>query len=77
MIKKIKMRNCATYDESGIELSECSKVNFVYGPNGSGKSTISNYFQDITEPKYADCNVEWEFNQPLEVLVYNLSLIHI
>lgn len=56
---------------SGIELSECSKVNFVYGPNGSGKSTISNYFQDITEPKYADCNVEWEFNQPLEVLVYN------
>ena len=71
MIKKIKMRNCATYDESGIELSECSKVNFVYGPNGSGKSTISNYFQDITEPKYADCNVEWEFNQPLEVLVYN------
>lgn len=71
MIKKIKMRNCATYDESGIELSECSKVNFVYGPNGSGKSTISNYFQDITEPKYADCNVEWEFNQPLEMLVYN------
>lgn len=65
------MRNCATYDESGIELSECSKVNFIYGPNGSGKSTISNYFQDTTEPKYADCSVEWEFNQPLELLVYN------
>lgn len=65
------MRNCATYDESGIELSECSKVNFIYGPNGSGKSTISNYFQDITDPKYVDCFVEWEFNQPLEVLVYN------
>lgn len=65
------MRNCATYDEIGIELSECSKVNFIYGPNGSGKSTISNYFQDITEPKYVDCSVEWEFNQPLEVLVYN------
>lgn len=71
MIKKISMRNCATYDESGIELSECSKVNFIYGPNGSGKSTISNYFQDTTEPKYADCSVEWEFNQPLELLVYN------
>lgn len=65
------MRNCATYDESGIELSGCSKVNFIYGPNGSGKSTISNYFQDTTEPKYGDCSVEWEFNQPLEVLVYN------
>lgn len=71
MIKKITMRNCATYDENGIELSDCSKVNFIYGSNGSGKSTISNYFQDITEPKYADCTVEWEFNQPLEVLVYN------
>lgn len=71
MIKKISMCNCATYDERGIELSECSKVNFIYGPNGSGKSTISNYFQDTTEPQYADCTVEWEFDQPLEVLVYN------
>ena len=55
------MRNCATYNESGIELPECPKVNFIYGTNGSGKSTISNYFQDTTEPKYADCSVEREF----------------
>ena len=71
MIKKIFMRNCATYDDSGIELSECSKVNFIYGPNGSGKSTISNFFQNQTELKYKDCTVEWELDQPLEVLVYN------
>lgn len=71
MIKKIIMRNCATYDEVGIELSDCSKVNFVYGPNESGKSTISNYFQDTTDSKYADCSVKWEFDQPLEILVYN------
>lgn len=65
------MRNCATYNDDGIELSDCTKINFIYGPNGSGKSTISNYFQNETETKYADCSVEWEFNQPLEVLVYN------
>lgn len=71
MIKKIQMRNCATYDEAGIELSDCSKINFIYGPNGSGKSTISNYFQDEADSKYVDCSVDWELNQSLEVLVYN------
>ncbi len=54
------MRNCATYDEAGIELSNCSKINFIYGPNGSGKSTISNYFQDEADSKYVDCSVDWE-----------------
>lgn len=31
------MRNCVTYDEDGIELSECLKVNFIYDPNGNGE----------------------------------------
>lgn len=71
MISKISMRNCATYDENGIELVDCSKVNFIYGSNGSGKSTISNYFQDTINPKYHDCSVVWDYGQQLEVLVYN------
>ena len=73
MIKKIKMRNCATYDNEGIEISECAKINFIYGPNGSGKSTISNFFQSPTESKFKDCSVEWENNNTSEILVYNRS----
>lgn len=65
------MRNCATYDETGSEISNCSEINFIYGPNGSGKSTISNYFQDLGALKYSSCSVMWEFDQPMEVLVYN------
>ena len=48
MIEKIEMRNCASYDETGVELSDCSKINFIYGPNGSGKSTISNFFRNYS-----------------------------
>ena len=71
MIEKIEMRNCASYDETGVELSDCSKINFIYGPNGSGKSTISNFFQDLTNSKYRDCSVTWEISKPMDVLVYN------
>lgn len=65
------MQNCATYDNDGVELSDCTKINLIYGPNGSGKSTISNFFQNTSEPKYHNCLVEWTNNQKLDVLVYN------
>ena len=43
MIKKIVMRRCATYNDTGIVIDDCDRVNFIYGHNGSGKSTISNF----------------------------------
>lgn len=71
MIKRITMKNCATYDESGISINDCDRVNFIYGHNGSGKSTISNFLATPSEPKFADCAIEWEPGTAANVLVYN------
>ena len=60
MIKRITMKKCATYDETGVVINDCDRVNFIYGHNGSGKSTISNFLDDQSEPKFTDCSLEWE-----------------
>ena len=71
MIKTIKMKNCATYSSEGALIENCQKVNFFYGPNGSGKSTISNYLLHPAAPQYDECEIEWENNAVLDVVVYN------
>lgn len=71
MIKTIKMKNCATYSSEGAVIEDCQKVNFFYGPNGSGKSTISSFLNNPTEPKYSECEVEWESGTAVDVVVYN------
>ena len=71
MIKTLKMKNCASYDSMGISIEECKKVNFIYGPNGSGKSTISNFLYDQKNDLYKDCEIEWEFDTPTNIVVYN------
>lgn len=73
MIKKITMRKCATYDEIGVAISDCDRVNFIYGHNGSGKSTISNFLDNPSEAKFANCSVDWESGTNAIVLVYNKS----
>ena len=65
------MKNCATYDESGISINDCDRVNFIYGHNGSGKSTISNFLATPSEPKFAACAIECETGTAANVLVYN------
>ena len=71
MIKTINMRNCASYDETGVSLLGCNRVNFIYGHNGSGKSTISNYLQGESPDIFHDCSIEWELGTEAEILVYN------
>lgn len=71
MIKNIRMKNCATYSSEGASIENCQKINFLYGPNGSGKSTISNYLRNLTAPQYYDCNIEWENDVPVDIVVYN------
>jgi wobble nucleotide-excising tRNase len=61
----------ATYDSAGIEIDNLRKVNFIYGVNGSGKTTISNYLQQMDDPKYASCSLVWENDLPINLLVYN------
>ena len=71
MIKRITMRKCATYDDAGVVINDCDRVNFIYGHNGSGKSTISKFLDAPSEPKFSDCSVVWELGTKANVLVYN------
>lgn len=71
MIKNIRMKNCATYSSESASIENCQKINFLYGPNGSGKSTISNYLRNLTAPQYRNCNIEWENDAPVDIVVYN------
>ncbi len=71
MIKSIKMKKCATYSTDGAVIENCQKVNIFYGPNGSGKSTISNFLLSQTAPQYSECEIEWDNNIALDVVVYN------
>ena len=71
MIESIKMQDCATYPSTGVIINNCSKINFFYGPNGSGKSTISNYLYEPINPMYSSCEISWENNQPVDIIVYN------
>lgn len=41
MIKKIVIRDVASYDHEGVTFDNLSKVNFIYGGNGTGKTTMS------------------------------------
>ena len=65
------MKNCATYKNTGGDLSDCKSVNFIFGANGSGKSTISNYLMNPADSKYKDCSITWDKGIEEDVLVYN------
>ncbi len=67
MIKQIHIKNVATFEDETI--TNLEKVNFIYGANGSGKTTIANVVQALEE--YPDCDISWEGDKPLSVLVYN------
>ena len=41
MIKRIVIKDTATFDSTGVELDNLQKVNFIYGGNACGKTTIS------------------------------------
>lgn len=71
MIRTIEIRKTATFDNSGIEVSEFNKVNFIYGANGSGKTTISNLIYNPNDQKFNDCNLRWFDDLELKKLVYN------
>lgn len=71
MIKTINLKNCATYSSVGALIENCQKINFFYGPNGSGKSTISNFLREPTNAQYSDCEIVWENDTAIDVVVYN------
>jgi len=71
MITAIKLKNVATYDTVGTEISNLTKINFIYGANGSGKTTLSNFIANQEDSKFQNCSIEWEQNQEIKALVYN------
>lgn len=71
MIDSLSLKNVATYDNSGIQMTNLKKVNFIYGTNGCGKTTVSNLLGNPSDPLFPDCSIVWKHGLPLKVLVYN------
>jgi len=71
MIENIFIKNVASYNNTGTQLNNLKKINFIYGANGSGKTTISNFSSDQSNVKFKDCSLQWKHGQQLNSLVYN------
>lgn len=69
MIKKITIKDEASYKGAPAVIDEMPKFCFFYGANGSGKTTISRVVRSPNE--YPTCAVDWENEVPLQTLVYN------
>lgn len=73
MIKKITLKNAATYNQSGTYLDDLKKINFIYGNNGAGKTTISEFIR--IEKNFPDCTLEWE-DKKITTYVYNRNFVN-
>lgn len=73
MIDSIYLKSCPPYNDSGTELKDCKKINFIYGANGSGKTTISEYLRTyLTDPeRFCSCEINWESSGSFPIYVYN------
>jgi len=71
MIHSISINNVASFDASGVLITDLKKINFMYGANGSGKTTISNLIANLDNEDYQECTVNWQHGIPLKILVYN------
>ncbi|MDO9154929.1 MAG: AAA family ATPase [Paludibacter sp.] len=71
MIENITIKNVATYNNIGVQVSGLKKVNFIYGANGCGKTIISNFLYNPTDLKFNRCSLAWQNAISLNTLVYN------
>ena len=54
MIKKIVIKDVASYDHEGCTFEDLAKVNIIYGGNGTGKTTISRFLKGPDTSANAD-----------------------
>jgi wobble nucleotide-excising tRNase len=71
MIESIVIKKTASFDETGVQINNLKKINFIYGVNASGKTTISNLIANPDDLSFQRCSVDWKHNQSLKTVVYN------
>lgn len=71
MIDELVLRNVASYDGTGIKISDLKKINFIYGANGSGKTTLSKLIADPSGSNFTNCTITWKNSLEIKALVYN------
>lgn len=71
MIETITIKEVASYDAEGVQITDLKKINFIYGANGCGKTTISNFLIDHSIEKFPNCESKWKNNNKIKTLVYN------
>jgi wobble nucleotide-excising tRNase len=73
MIKKLSIKNAATYNHLGVTMDSLKKTNFVYGNNGSGKTTLTEY---LRRPEmYPESSMDWN-GRVLKICVYNRNFVN-
>jgi len=73
MIKKITIKDEASYQGDAEVIDGLGKFSFFYGANGSGKTTISRVIRN--PHAYPKCTVDWVNGTPLQTLVYNRDFV--
>jgi Fe-S cluster assembly ATPase SufC len=73
MIRRIHIKNTATFGQSPEKMDDLTEINFIYGSNGTGKTTISRIIANAAA--YPDCAVTWRGGITLETLVYNRDFV--
>ena len=72
MIKKIGLGFHPCFSEEA-QLSELTKINYIFGANGSGKTTVSQFLKDSDKEK-SNSEISWNF-EPWTIRVYNRNSI--
>lgn len=81
MIESILLKNIASYDQNGIEITDLKKVNFFFGANGSGKSTIAKYLHNLSKnatdraDDFNDCGNNGYDQINHQILVYDENFV--
>lgn len=71
MLESITIKKVATFDDTGIQISDLKKVNFIYGANASGKTTITKLIDKPSDPIFANCSQIWRGGIAIKALIYN------
>lgn len=71
---ELKLKNITSYRKDQFTTINLSKkINIFYGQNGSGKSTISNFFYNMNDESFNEC--ECSLIENYRPFVYNTKFI--